>query len=1079
MAVKVTPASELEGTAMLKHSDFPEHPDVMVSSTYLDLTAHREAACDALLRLGLFPVGMEYDSAKAGKDVIASSLDMVAKAHAYIGIIGHRYGGVPQDAERNPDGLSITELEYRAALRRGIPVYMFLMSEEHAVKRQDVEPVEAYQAKLRAFKEDVLARSVCPTFSSVEELRSCVLQSMSEFKAQLAGRAEPSRREAHHILVEPPHLLAIPNFISGHKFVGRREELNWLDEWAASDDPLLVIEAIGGTGKSTLAWQWLDGQAGGAREGFAGRLWYSFYEGGADMASFAAHAFTYLTGQPLWRFRGMKTAELAGLLVAALRRKRFLLVLDGLERVLVAYHRLDASQTRDDKVGSGKDDRACIKPADGDLLRQLVAARPSKILITTRLLPTALLNKSGQLLPGAGHRILGGLHPDDALTMIRSVGVTGDAQAIRRYLTENFDNHPQIVGVVAGLVKDYVREPGNFDRWAADPQAGAALHLSQLNLVQRQTHILAAALEGLDPGVRQVLSRIAALGSAVRFETVEALNPYLPPPPKLSEEAQSRLDEAAAQLKVAELRVERITSEDWDWAGTAARAGAEAEIDELRAQVTALEAARAAEERPLEEYHESEDFREALPRLIAALRELEQRGLLQWDRQKNTYDLHPVVRGYAFDALEQPERVDICGLIADHFRSRPPDRYKNVETLADVQQSMDIFRALVQAGRFGEALGFYRGDFANALSYSIEAYHEILALLKPLFPEGFSRPPADRRHNDQSYLLNNAAVALIMLGRLREARRTLTAMLRLNLDTNNRDHLHVCLANLGETLRDENKLALAHAAFEQALALARAMDSSGLMARDQWHLMTTYRITGQLGKARAAYDEFRRLRRPMSRGLYRDGDAEGELCWLSFYEGVLTEKELARAEKVARDGNNRTVLRGLLRLRGELALNKRGFLGRNKRGDPAQAVTAFEGAIEMALAVGLPAGSSEARLALAKARAGEPGAARDICERLHESEKPPHVELGPAYLELGDYGRARQHALAGYLESWADGPPYSRWWELEQCKAVLKSLREPAPQRPKFNPEAVEQLPYMTEIRQFIKELGSMKIGRR
>jgi hypothetical protein len=51
---------------MPQHSDFSEHPDIMVSSTYSDLEAHREAVREALTRFGFFPVVMEYDSSKAG-----------------------------------------------------------------------------------------------------------------------------------------------------------------------------------------------------------------------------------------------------------------------------------------------------------------------------------------------------------------------------------------------------------------------------------------------------------------------------------------------------------------------------------------------------------------------------------------------------------------------------------------------------------------------------------------------------------------------------------------------------------------------------------------------------------------------------------------------------------------------------------------------------------------------------------------------------------------------------------------------------------------------------------------------------
>ena len=575
---------------MLRHDDLSHHPNVMVSSTYTDLVDHREAVIDALLRLGFFPVGMEFDSAKAGKDIIDSSFDMVDRALAYVGIISHRYGGVPQDPGRNPSDLSITELEYRRALDRGIPVYMFLMSDGHLVRRDGVETVEAYQAKLQALKNDARQRSITAEFSSMEELKALVLQSMAECRLEAAPKSPSPETNGNKETDEDetasrqaPALLALPRFIPGHEFIGRRSELGMLDEWAKGEQPVMLVEAIGGEGKSMLAWQWLEQHADAVLPDLAGTIWYSFYEGEADMAFFAAQALAYTTGRPLSEFRGRANAALAPLLIKELRRRRFLIVLDGLERLLVAYNRLDASQARDDQVSSTRDDRSCIKPQDTDLLRQLANSTPSKILLTSRLVPTAFTNRTGQMLPSVHHYQLTGLHPSDAFVMMRKLGIRGDGETICRYLDDNFGNHSLLLGVVAGLVRDYPRDPGNFNRWVEDPQAGAGLALSQLDLSQRRVHILGVALGGLERGSRQLLSRLAALSGAVPFETLDALNPFLPEPPGGSEESE----------------------------------------------IAAFES--------------SEEFRQALPRLVSTIQDLERRGLLQWDRQRNSYDLHPVV----------------------------------------------------------------------------------------------------------------------------------------------------------------------------------------------------------------------------------------------------------------------------------------------------------------------------------------------------------------------------------------------------------------------------------------------------
>src|ERR1700752_2009978 len=90
------------------------HHDVALSSTFRDLEQHRRAVLDAMQKLGLFPQAMENDSARPA-DLIDSSLSLIRAADAYVAIIGYRYGQIPECPVRNPNHLSITELEYQEA----------------------------------------------------------------------------------------------------------------------------------------------------------------------------------------------------------------------------------------------------------------------------------------------------------------------------------------------------------------------------------------------------------------------------------------------------------------------------------------------------------------------------------------------------------------------------------------------------------------------------------------------------------------------------------------------------------------------------------------------------------------------------------------------------------------------------------------------------------------------------------------------------------------------------------------------------------------------------------------------------
>ena len=113
-------------------------PQVMVSSTFTDLEAHRAALIEAIRGYDLHAKAMENASARL-VDVLESSLQMVRESAAYIGVISLKYGQIPVCPERNPDNLSITELEFNEAQRLGRPILLFLMAQDHPGKKDDFE----------------------------------------------------------------------------------------------------------------------------------------------------------------------------------------------------------------------------------------------------------------------------------------------------------------------------------------------------------------------------------------------------------------------------------------------------------------------------------------------------------------------------------------------------------------------------------------------------------------------------------------------------------------------------------------------------------------------------------------------------------------------------------------------------------------------------------------------------------------------------------------------------------------------------------------------------------------------------
>ena len=95
---------------------------VFVSSTYTDLIEERQAAVQAILDAGHIPAGMELF--KAGKSQMETIKKWIDESDVYMLILGGRYGSIEEES-----GLSYTELEYRYALSKNMPVFAIVLND--------------------------------------------------------------------------------------------------------------------------------------------------------------------------------------------------------------------------------------------------------------------------------------------------------------------------------------------------------------------------------------------------------------------------------------------------------------------------------------------------------------------------------------------------------------------------------------------------------------------------------------------------------------------------------------------------------------------------------------------------------------------------------------------------------------------------------------------------------------------------------------------------------------------------------------------------------------------------------------
>jgi tetratricopeptide (TPR) repeat protein len=1035
---------------------------IMVSSTFTDLKEHRQKVIEAIHAHGYRANVMEYSGAQAGLDVIDSSLKMVRDSAAYVGVISRKYGQTPYHPQRNPDRLSITELEFNEALKFDRPILLFLMGEKHSLTEADIELDSKKRKKLEVFRERAKrmdksseVQRVYATFESLEEFATAVATAVGRLSQYLAqksgGTAEGvvTGTEDDAIIRRPPALAAFPRYLGSHPFVGRASELQTITEWCgpADPNPMLLFEAMGGSGKSILTWEWLTHHATRARSDWAGRFWYSFYEKGTIMADFCREALAYMTTTLVEEFAKFRILELSDRLVAELDKRPWLIVLDGLERILVAYHRHDAAQLLDEDADTTPDQIASREPCaairseDDDLLRRMRAVIQSKILVSSRLTPQALMNPSGMPLPGIRREILSGLRPADAEAMIRHCGVVGRSEAIQAYLQTNCDCHPLVIGALAGLINGYPSDRGNFDRWAEDPHYGGALDLANLSLVQRRNHILRTAIDALASESRQLLQTLALLQAGADFETLKAFNPHMPPEPKSAGDAQA------------------LATFFWSFSNRGQRAREKVRYDKILAQRQKYLDAVAA-------WKSSDVVRAAPAKLESTLRDLEKRGLLQYDLNGKGYDLHPVVRGIVVGRMSRDETRKLGQKVVDYFNGKPHDPWDKAETLEDLAPGLQVVRVLLRMKRYKEAFSVYSGDISNALTFNLAAQAEHQALLRPFFPDGWAGETVPLDAASVGYLLDAAAVSLAG-AYPDQARDLFERSISLDIRESRTRSLPSSLHNLGWCARSVGSLAEADRCYLLQAQIAKLMDDKAVLFSARLGLFTVAVECGDFRAADRLWGQLsatgiNNMARDWNRHFYRPGDAERRHAIDLFYRGRLTEDVLVQVELLARDGRNRVVLESMHELRGEW------YLLRNQ---PGRALESLMEAARMAREAGREAAWPEAMLALARVHTGEQFDSRAEAERLSKASDRAALAVAELWRALGEVAQAKEHALRAHRWAVADGEPYVYRYYLYRIRALLADLGAELPEVPRYSSSKKSVYNWEEGVRSYIDKL--------
>ena len=353
------------------------------------------------------------------------------------------------------------------------------------------------QSCLSAMNVNVIAPlSDLVTFTDEKSLRN----SLQMFLLPLV--TEIAREVVSHgdgVIPDPPEpYVAHPYGFVGVP-IGRQDVFNTLNDlFSTNKNAVVVLRAIGGAGKTSVAWEWFRRLSRHVNHEFDGILWWSFYEAGASYERFLAHAVAYLQRMPLADAIGMSRRERERHLFEYCQRQRVLFILDGFERELVAYSEVYLSGVMSTIPGEddlSKAECRCANPWLSHFLQTSVTNEGMSLLITSRVFPSELDDHAIPIeLPG--------LTPRQGEIVWRGIQPGQDSGPLHS-MVDALGGHPLAIRVLAAAIAADPVANGDLEKWLD-------LNAYQFNDVfarvsQRTTHVLKYAMQGLGKCERRIL----------------------------------------------------------------------------------------------------------------------------------------------------------------------------------------------------------------------------------------------------------------------------------------------------------------------------------------------------------------------------------------------------------------------------------------------------------------------------------------------------------------------------------------------------------------------------------------------
>jgi tetratricopeptide (TPR) repeat protein len=297
-------------------------------------------------------------------------------------------------------------------------------------------------------------------------------------------------------------------------FTGRLDERAMLTQWLDGDteNRLFILRALGGFGKSALAWHWLTHDVN--PKAWTKVVFWSFYEGDASFENFTRETLEYL-GIEVPQGGRPQVDEM----LKAMQRDNILLILDGFERVLRLYASMSAVYQDNEELKIEDNQLDCVN-INAEWFLKGICSNPKilgKVLITTRLTPRAIKPR-GEIMLGCHEVELTSMQPADAVEFFHKQGIQGYRAEIEA-ACEPYGYHPLSLRLLAGRILKDFENP-------ADIAVAQKLKIGG-DIKAQQHHVLEVSYNSLSQHEQRLLDIISCFRSSIEIKPLVAITENL------------------------------------------------------------------------------------------------------------------------------------------------------------------------------------------------------------------------------------------------------------------------------------------------------------------------------------------------------------------------------------------------------------------------------------------------------------------------------------------------------------------------------------------------------------------------